>query len=378
MRECILHAGISKTGTTSIQESLFLHLSDERFRYVSLGHGHANTLLKSCFGRPEDDWVARRSGASRSRLLARGVAHRLRFERALHRARARGATPILSAEGAWLHPRSTLEAVRDFLAARGFEARVVLYLRPIEAWLESAFQQNVKWGLGSFDVAEIRESSPGMPRHAFARRLAVFEDVFGRPNLTLRRFAAGDLLEGCVVRDFCALLGIDFDPRRVVRANESLGLDAVRFLFAYNRYASSRLPASNRLVERMARTFEGLPGARFRVCREVFAPLGAEIRHETAEIRRNYGIDLAEDPGGLVDGPCIREAADLARFSRPSLDWLARAAGTTAIREGEGEETARLVARDVERSMRRAALRQGPGEAKRMLERRLRWIRYGD
>jgi hypothetical protein len=378
VKPCILHVGIPKTGTTSIQESLFFHLADERFRYVSFGHGHANTILRASFAAgPDDDWLALRRGTSRGRFLARREAHRRRLRRALRRALDRGATPILSAEDGWNHARAALEALRDFLAAEGFEARVVAYLRPIESWLESVFQQNVKWG-GAFDAGEVREAPPGIPRHAFARKLAVFGDVFGRSNLVVRRFAPEDLVGGCVVRDFCATLGIDFDSRAAIRANESMSLDSLRFLHAYHRYAFPRKETSHRRVERMVRMLGELPGPRFRIHRQVFAPLADEIRRETTAIREDFGIDLAENPREVADGPCIREAADLERFSRPALDWLARASGRRPIGDCEGEGTARQVAEQVARAGRRAIWRQGPGEAARTLRRGVRWIRHGD
>jgi hypothetical protein len=40
----ILHIGMQRKGTTSIQETMFLGLSDPRLRYVDMGQGRKNAI----------------------------------------------------------------------------------------------------------------------------------------------------------------------------------------------------------------------------------------------------------------------------------------------------------------------------------------------
>ena len=49
MAACILHVGMPKTGTTSIQESLYHGLDDPAFRYIGLGWTNSASYLVPLF-----------------------------------------------------------------------------------------------------------------------------------------------------------------------------------------------------------------------------------------------------------------------------------------------------------------------------------------
>ena len=50
MPTCILHVGMPKTGTSSIQESLYFGLADPGFRLIGLGDANAVRFLEPLFG----------------------------------------------------------------------------------------------------------------------------------------------------------------------------------------------------------------------------------------------------------------------------------------------------------------------------------------
>ena len=56
MERCILHVGMPKTGTSSIQETLYHGLKDPRFRYISLERGRTatNRALTVLFADPAE------------------------------------------------------------------------------------------------------------------------------------------------------------------------------------------------------------------------------------------------------------------------------------------------------------------------------------
>ena len=89
MPSCILHVGMPKTGTSSIQESLLFGLSDPRFRYISFGDPNAGEFLESLFGDETPGfWVHQRLGYTRQRVMALGDRYGVRLRQALRRARA--------------------------------------------------------------------------------------------------------------------------------------------------------------------------------------------------------------------------------------------------------------------------------------------------
>lgn len=186
------------------------------------------------------------------------------------------------------------------------------------------------------------------------------------------------LFNGCAVQDFCQTLGIQFHPNAVIRSNESLGLDAVRFLGAYNRF----IPGANRtrLGDRflLIQALEALNGDPVRFHSELMAPLAEEMEREVANLQAGYGIYLAEDLKASDRGPCIREEADLFRFNQASLDWLAAQSGSPRIQARHGEAVAREVAHQVDRLRRRPLLKIRWAMLTERLRKKLHWLRHGD
>lgn len=353
---CILHFGMPKTGTTAIQFSLFHGLDDPAFRYVSPGHWQAGMFLETLFSsHPEDYWLFRLRRYSRPRLRWIRWTNTARFRRILAQARDAGCTPVISSERWWIAPAADLERLRDFLHEHGFEARVVIYVRPIKSWIESCFQEQAKWhGISAASFPEVWNTGETR-HHRCAERLTEFERVFGRENLTVRPFVRSMLDEGCVVRDFCRVAGIRFPPERVMRSNESISIDGVKFLYAYDEFRPDRriaplfTPGRRLLVT----CLEGLPGAPFHFHSDAVAPIQDVITFETRAMRERYGIDIGEDLRAADGGPCLRERADLFRYSQASLEWLAEISGSKPMRTCEGEAAAREVATRMARIRRR-------------------------
>ena len=379
MPTCILHIGMPKTGTSSIQESLFFGLSDPGFRLIGLGESNAVRFLEPLFGDdPARFWVYRRNGSSAAGVRRLRLDYERRLRAALRRTRAAAATPIISAERCWAYPSTSLERFRDFVAEEGFGVRVIAYLRPLKSWLETSFQQEAKLLNEVFDIERFAEDVRSRPGFWYTQRLADLERVFGRESLTVRLFSRSALVGGCAVRDFYATLGIACDESAIVRTNDSISADAVRMLNCFKHFG----PDGGRLTlwanHLLAKRLEGLRGDAFRFHSTVLTPLAGAIDRQEREVLDRYGVDLHEDTQAADSGPCVRDASDLFRFSRASLDWLARASGRAPIAACEGEATARKVAEQV------AAIARCPAPALRLeflryrLRRTMRWIRHGD
>lgn len=358
---CILHVGMPKTGTTSIQVSLANGLRDPAFHYIHPGHSQSAMFLESLFSeRPEDFWLFRHKGFSRTRLRWMRWSNGRRFRRILEQARDGSVTPLLSAERWWIVPPSYLEGLRDFLHGHGFRVHVVVYVRPIKSWIESCFQEEAKWhGLQADSFPKVWET-PDTRFHRCSKRLGEFERVFGRENLTVRPFVRGKLKEGCAVRDFCDLLGIRFEPDRIVRRNEAVCMDAVKFLHAYDRFDRGRKGPPLHVPGRwqLVRCLEGLEGSAFRFHSEALAPILEDLESDARELAVRHGIQVAEDFQASDGGPCVREEADMYRYSEEALEWLAKASGSKPLAVREGERAAREVAVQVDLLKRRLIWRR--------------------
>ena len=48
-KEIIIHIGMHKTGSSSIQQTLHKYMNDKRFTYVDLGHANHSRQISSLF-----------------------------------------------------------------------------------------------------------------------------------------------------------------------------------------------------------------------------------------------------------------------------------------------------------------------------------------
>jgi len=351
----ILHAGMPKTGTSSIQETLFHGLKDPRFHYVGLGLVNGSRAIQCLVGdTPVVRHVHEAQGIDRDAMERLAPHFRRCWERQVVRARKVGATPIVSAEDCWFFSRIELARLRGMIESMGYRAHVVVYLRPPLAWLASMFQELLKSGHHAFvDQLLLRPhgDTPNAGAHGcdYLRQVAAFEDVFGKGNLSVRSFRGRGLAEGCVVADFCRHCGIAMPRRRIRRVNESLSLDATRFLFAYNRFCrpQERRPFGEVLLL-LRRLQEELPGLPLRLHPELLSPVLPSLTAALPVLRERYGIDLFEDWTTSADD-MLRREEDLLRFSQSSLEWLVSAVGSLPGDDHSSAEEARLVAHRVSR-----------------------------
>ncbi|MDX1744544.1 MAG: hypothetical protein R3324_01285 [Halobacteriales archaeon] len=205
-RAFVLHVGMPKTGTTSIQFAMREHpdaLAQLGWTYSTVGRGerihHLELINALGFARGSD-------GVGET---ARDVATRLRSEF--------DANPrlIVSHESLCKFPLLGPDQ-RSFVTElfRSFDPHVVLYVRRQDKWLESLYTQFVKRGRESRPIGEVADEF-GQPYNGFATDYLDALDFFsgfveGRSRLHVRVFDRSALVGGDAVPDFFSILG--FDP----------------------------------------------------------------------------------------------------------------------------------------------------------------------
>jgi len=230
-RVCWLHIGMHKTGSTSIQENLVTFRKPEGWRYLTVADGaNMGQALYKMFGTnaQEFHWF-KKQGKSADQLAERGARLREKFHRNLARVPERDV--IISAEALSLLDEAGVVALRDFLAPYFSVIKVVAYVRSPLGFMNSAFQQQLKHGKTAFRFAAARPK--------YRRRFEKFDEIFGRENVILRKFNPAAFPNGCIVADFCRMLGIQGPPPdQVRRVNESLCREACGILLAYRKFGS--------------------------------------------------------------------------------------------------------------------------------------------
>jgi hypothetical protein len=261
-RAVVLHIGMGKTGTTSLQAWLHRNrqrLADQGVLYPASPGERRHVRLGLAMQNPDRepgtsfDW--RRQPVATPRELRPLLEHELFAE-------LRGApVPVLfSDEALFTASDAGLRYLRSLLDRIAASVRVVAYLRRQDDHVCSRYQQTIKLG------GEVRRMSEWLGGHNFSRkydyhaRLRGWQTLISPASLVVRVFEKGHLAEGSLHRDFIEATGLGIDPEGldpVPDRNQSLDAETVEFMRLFNRLRQDRpgkipgLPPHPRMVQRL-------------------------------------------------------------------------------------------------------------------------------
>jgi hypothetical protein len=297
MTRCWLHIGMPKTGSSSIQETLYYELRDPGYLYCGFGEINGSYAMSSFVGQQTHIAAIRQL---KGLPLVRPYRQRMmdRLKRCLGRASSRDAALIISAEFAYGWQPEQHLWWRRFAQDHDLDLRIVIYLRPPLDWLASGLAEILKYGhKASHDElrTHVRQRMLVRPLQ-YTARLDMLSEVYGPENLVIRPFLPSHLLEGCVVRDFCRVVGLPQPPATIRRQNDSLSLEATQCLHLRNvdlgRPLRGPLDLLRRdaLLLRLGHIFRDRPSLRLQP-----AVLGEQlevVQRELATLHRRHGLEL--------------------------------------------------------------------------------------
>lgn len=316
MRErLIVHVGMHKTGTSSIQDSLAANLEDPRFQYVQFGQPNGSLAILQAYGRlsgirpnaPPDDDIERR-------LIGRRKGMTLITEalNGLH-----GQTGIVSGEAILTLSTKDLAFFFDLLRRYRRNTKVVAYLRRPKAYTESAYQQKLK----SLFVPLAGQPQVIAYRSVFER----FDEVVGRSQVSLWLFDPPTLTRGCVVQDFCRRMKIKFPPSKVIRSNDGLSASATQLLYIFRKKNPTFARRDKTIVEALSE----LKGNKLRFHSQLLSEIMRAPADQLDWASERVGEDMNEDYA-VDDAMAIRNEADMLNLSPETIDWLGAATGVSA------------------------------------------------
>lgn len=302
MRRLVIHAGLPKTGSTSIQRFLNVNaaaLGDHGilFRPVADRKGRQDhNFLAVAFWPRVQRIYADRYGNDLERLqrdsLAawNGLLHK--FRRSQHE------TLLLSGE---FFTRSAVTPMADFAAEHlaEFEISVVFYLRRPSEHYVSWLQQHLK---GANTMMPL-----GRQRSRWTRLLRMWEQI---GDVRVREFDRAALVGGDVVADFASILDLDAASfERPRDANESISAEGMDLVLEHRRShwpegPNRIMPETLRLIDRI-RDIEASPGSRLqftspRLRPDLAAYLDSDV-DELTKLDRHFGFRYTAigDPADL-------------------------------------------------------------------------------
>lgn len=296
MRELLLHVGMHKTGTTSIQQTLHAHvplLQDHGYSWFDAGDANHSGAVYSAFtDKPHLYHENRRRGLHQPEDGARRAAA-CRAQLADFLTRASGPRMILSGEDISALRKDGVD--RMLAAFRPLVDRIIVigFVRPPRSYVESAIQQRIKGG----ETLAGLHRRPVTPR--YRERFAPFLSAPEVYQVLLHPFTPETLEQGCSVATFLRLIGApeSLYPRiSVVRSNTG-GSHLARVLaLAANEavpvFGPDGGPNPGRAA-RLTRFLDGLPGPRFEVPAEFVAASLAACGDDIAWMEGQLGAPFA-------------------------------------------------------------------------------------
>ena len=231
----IIHVGMHKTGSSSLQSYLAEHC-DPRFCYAPWTDPNHSSLFVLLFQKPElvgqHHWYQAQGEQFKAQLPRLREEWTAKTEAAIEKAAAREQDFVFSAEGIsdtrYQHAR---EEMRRFFLRYTSNIQLIGYVRSPLSFARSAFQEMLK--SGSMLHLDMKRCWP-----YYRTRLEPIDELFGKDNVSLRKFSREALHESDIVADFCKAMDMDPPAARPPADNESLSLEATSLLFVHRRFGS--------------------------------------------------------------------------------------------------------------------------------------------
>lgn len=279
-RRLVIHIGNHKTGTTSIQRTLFAnraYLKSQGFELFT--HDPDGSLRKKGNIHP---WIKgpRNGGAIRADLpeALGGLSGNV----------------ILSSESfSWVFNEDEISRFQAGVAQHFGEIHIVCYLRRQEQHVISHFQQgskNAKFPAAKFYARGNTALPPFRDYYYdyldYQRRIGTWADIFGESSITLRLFERGLLKNGDAVDDFFNTVGLGIRARPE-NTNESVGFEVTKINHLTN-HKSVKNSIKKRVVRHLDNSGKSLPA------REEAMAFYDHFRESNKQLNRRFALSERE------------------------------------------------------------------------------------
>ena len=303
--EIIIHIGMHKTGTTSIQRTFARHLNDFDFVYVKLENPNHSREIFTLF---EEKNHPSKNGIENQKVeeINRKTKNRLIENFQIHPNKKY----IISGESIRSMSPHALINFKSFLDQFFKKITIVAYIRPPKAYMESAFQQVIKGGTNNFDIDKV------YPNY---RKFKQFFNIFGEDNIRLWKFDVKHFPDNDVVLDFCQRLGIKTIPENIIKDNESISKEALSLLYIYRKFGPGygNTPTSKKENDHLIQVLSQINGHKVRFGPKLINPILNKYKKDIEWMESILGESLSEDIQPSKYN--IEEEKDLLSVSTESL-----------------------------------------------------------
>lgn len=224
VEKIVLHIGMHKTGSSSIQSALN-GFDDGTTFYADLGAPNHSAAFVTCFSEKYQSYhVWRKQGLTRDQIETKKRDTEQQLRTVLSRKDRQQI--IFSGEGISVLSTSEKEALISSLQREVEDLEVYCYVRDPVSFATSSLQQRIKGNL---------KSLPTQLGPEYRNRLDGFLQTLPISKVHAIPFDRKVLTGGDVVQDFCTRIGIGTPQSEVKPSNISLSAPATKLLFLFNR-----------------------------------------------------------------------------------------------------------------------------------------------
>lgn len=235
MRQCVLHIGMNKTGSSSIQRYFSSIQEIPGWKYIRVNNAVSQSLPFYCMFdiNPARHNSLQRHGIDNNRAHMLGAKWKLSLSRSLSAINQENI--IISGEGINKIYAAGIADLQNYLRHFFDRIRVVGYVRHPSEYLASAFQQRLKDR--KIDLCELDSVWPN-----YRERFEKFDTEFGIENVELVKYSRDAFPGQCVIADFCMRIGCQMPTPFNERYNKSLSREAIGILYAHRKYGQQYAP----------------------------------------------------------------------------------------------------------------------------------------
>jgi hypothetical protein len=283
IEEAIVHVGMHKTGSSSIQDT-FSKISMSEIQYLSLGSANHSDFLATLLSDNSEFYHNYALGAEQAQALKASYTQQLHDE-----LEATTKPKILISADYLSQPH---EKENEFLYLKQLllryckRIRVIGYVCPPVSYIQSSFYQRLKEERNStFDLHSIYPE--------YYKRFSKIDDVFGKENVELVAFDKDLLHNSDVVEDFANRIGIPLSPEQIVRINESISLEATALLYTFRRFEDE---SGDKDKVALIELLVNLKGQKLLFSESAVASVLEENRNDIHWISERLGISILDEP----------------------------------------------------------------------------------
>ncbi|MEH6739348.1 MAG: hypothetical protein V7695_12480 [Sulfitobacter sp.] len=249
MKNVVLHIGMHKTGSSSIQSSL-KNYRDETTRYASFDEANHSIPMTTIFSSGRYEYhVWKNIGLSKEEIDERRERYLEVLQKDIDDPNFKRL--LISGEDIGTLQNDDKRALVEFLKSRGCNVKIVCFVRSPNGYVASEMQELIKHGWE--DVLQINP--------AYKWILWTFSEVLPKENLIVRNFS--EILSEFAdpVLGFASICGLERESFALKRTNQSLSATATRLLYRLNKLplvtlgTRDHVSARHKLIAILAKAF---------------------------------------------------------------------------------------------------------------------------